>query len=336
MHRIIGGEFAIDCNLLSKNENNIEFQYSSGRSVLYSILLHINRIQKKILVPAYLCDSITRTVIDAGWNYDFYQIDESLHLRIDEDLCSTMEEFDAILLIDYFGVVDLKEDIAEIRKVNANIFIIEDDVQAFYAINESFADFSFTSFRKWFPCPDGAMLCVNNSTKVEACIKKENKWSQYKLAGNLLKEQSDYIDDSIMLSLLDKGEKLLDVGYLSPCSEASRHIFANLDLDAIAKRRKQNAYILHCELEKMSIKHMYADDEIPLFVPVFVDNRDELRSALFAEQIFTPKHWPRMSNELNGMNSLYNTELSLICDQRYDTEDMLKQISVIKNCLKIG
>ena len=79
MHRIIGGEFAIDSRLLSKNENSIELQYSSGRSALYSILMHIKAKNGKILLPSYLCDSITRTVIDAGWMYEFYQVDEFLH-----------------------------------------------------------------------------------------------------------------------------------------------------------------------------------------------------------------------------------------------------------------
>lgn len=336
MQRIIGGEYSIDSKLLSKNENSIELQYSSGRSALYSILMHINGIHKKILLPAYLCDSITRTVIDAGWKLEFYQIDGLLHPVIDKYLCSKIEKFDAILLINYFGMVDLKEDIAKVRKENTDIYIIEDDVQAFYATNESLADFSFTSLRKWFPCPDGAMLHVNNSTKIEPCITIENKWSQYKLAGNLLKEQSDYIDDSIMLSLLDKGEDILDNEYLSPCSEVSRYIFANLDLDKIAHQRKQNAYILHCELEKLGIKHLYSDNGIPLFIPIFVENRDEVRRAFFAEQIFTPKHWPKISDEINGTNSLYDTELSLICDQRYGVEDMMKQIRVLKKFFKIG
>lgn len=336
MHRIIGGEFAIDSRLLSKNEKSIELQYSSGRSALYSILMHIKAKSGKILLPSYLCDSITRTVIDAGWEYEFYQVDECLHPVMDDSFCALLEKYDAVLLLNYFGVVNLQEDIAKIRKENIDIFIIEDDVQAFYTMNESLADCSFTSLRKWFPCPDGAILHANVSAKIEPCIKLENKWSQYKLAGNLLKEQSDYIDDSIMLSLLDKGEELLDDGYLSPCNEASRHIFANLDLGCIAQQRKRNAYILHCELEKLGIRHLYSGKIVPLFIPIFVENRDELRRAFFAERIFAPKHWPKISDELNGTNPLYDTELSLICDQRYDEEDMLKQIGVIKNFLKMG
>ena len=41
---------------------------------------------------------------------------------------------------------------------------------------------------------------------------------------------SDYIDDSIALTLLNKGEEVLDTEYLSPCSEATRSIVTSLDL----------------------------------------------------------------------------------------------------------
>ena len=336
MHRIIGGEFAINSRLLSKNEKSIELQYSSGRSVLYSILMHIKGENKKILLPAYLCDSITRTVIEAGWKYELYQIDKFLYPIIDEFLCSIIDEFDSILLINYFGMIDLKKDITKIRKENTDIYIIEDNVQAFYAMNESLADFSFTSLRKWFPCPDGALLHANDYTKIEPCIKTDNDWAQYKLAGNILKNYCDYLDDDIALALLNKGEELLDNKYLSPCSEATKTIFTSLDLNEIAEKRKKNAKILHEELLNLNIPHLYSEVSVPLFIPIFVENRDELRKAFFSEKIFTPKHWPRISDEINGKNSLYDTELSLICDQRYGAEDMLKQISVLKKFLKIG
>lgn len=329
MHRIIGGEFLIDSKLLSKNKKSIEIQYSSGRSALYSILVHKKGTQKKLLLPAYLCDSITRTVIDVGWEFDFYQLDEFMHPRIDQKLCSKIEEFDAILLINYFGMVDLRNDIERIRKERKDIFIIEDDVQAFYTMNDSMADCSFTSLRKWFPCPDGAMIYMKDSVQIEPCIKMENEWSQYKLAGGLLKEQSDYIDDSIMLSLLNKGEDILDNGYLSPCSKASKKIIANLDLEKIAHQRTQNAKMLHRELEKLGVKHLYSDYGVPLVIPIFIEKREELRNAYFSEQIFTPKHWPKIDN-LCGDSWLYDQELSLICDQRYGIEDMKRQIEVLK------
>lgn len=328
MHKIIGGEFAIDSTLLQDKRESIDLQYSTGRSALYSILMHIGGEHRKILLPEYLCDSITKTVIDAGWEYVFYQLDESLHICVDSKLRN--KEFDAILLINYFGVVNVTKDVEIIRKERKEIFIIEDDVQAYYSLFNTSADFAFTSLRKWFSCPDGAQLYVNKQQQIKPCIAMNNTWSQYKLAGNLLKQHSEYIEDALFLSLLDKGEELLEQGYLSPCSDASKQIIANLNFDKIADQRKHNAKILHYELEKIGIRHLYSDDSVPLFIPIFIDERDELRKSFFSKEIFTPVHWPKTNDCLNGDSNLYNQELSLICDQRYGEIDMMRQIDVIK------
>ena len=52
---------------------------------------------------------------------------------------------------------------------------------------------------------------------------------------------------------------------------------------------------------------------------------------MFKNNIFTPVHWPYESENLNGFieNQLYETELSLICDQRYSLNDMNRQIEVL-------
>lgn len=56
---------------------------------------------------------------------------------------------------------------------------------------------------------------------------------------------------------------------------------------------------------------------------------------MFSNNIFTPVHWPYESNKLNGTikNPLYETEISLICDQRYSLEDMKRQIEVLEKCI---
>ena len=286
-----------------------------------------------VLLPNYLCESITNTVRDSGWEYTFYNINENLH--IDFESIRNTKNYDVIILINYFGMVILNDDINRIREIMPEIIIIEDDVQAFFELNASIADYSFTSLRKWFPCPDGAEIKTTKTLnrKVEL---KDNNWAQYKLAGNVLKNYSDYIDDGIALALLNKGEELLDEEYLSTCSDATNIIFTSLKLNEIANKRKRNAKILHEELLELKISHLYSESSVPLFIPIFVERRDELRKLYFSNGIFTPKHWPRISDEINGTNSLYDTELSLICDQRYGTENMLKQISVLKHFLKIG
>ena len=77
---------------------------------------------------------------------------------------------------------------------------------------------------------------------------------------------------------------------------------------------------------------MYDANKVPFFVPIFINDRNKLRSAMFQNKIFTPVHWPYESNRLNGnkKNKIYDIELSLICDQRYGIDDMKRMIDIIE------
>lgn len=53
---------------------------------------------------------------------------------------------------------------------------------------------------------------------------------------------------------------------------------------------------------------------------------------MFANGIFTPIHWPYISEAMNGKyNTIYSDELSLICDQRYNLSDMDRILGVLAN-----
>lgn len=336
--KIIGGEFAIPHDLMEQNNTALfdevgKYYYSSGRCALYHILKDTeNNLNKKreVLLPDYLCDSITNTVVDANFNYSFYHIKSDLHIDLEcLKLCDLENKI--LLLIDYFGMTDLSLDIDRIKSSAPNIVIVADCVQAYYSIEKYDADYSFSSFRKWFACPDGAIVLKKDSSKMNSFIRDSGIWWQYKYAGNILKEYQEFVDDNIALRLLEKGEEELDKNYLCQWNSTSKKLFLNLDKKEIQRKRKENARYLHKKLVELNIKHVYSDEGTPLFVPIFIDNRDEFRRAFFEEKIYTPKHWPISTKDKNGVNELYDKELSLICDQRYSIEDMEKQIKVIKN-----
>lgn len=339
-NKIIGGEYALSHGVIQAGtksfrewDENRKYFFSSGRCALYAILKDMEQMFTVggVMLPDYLCDSITRTVVDAGWNYSFYHVDCDFHICTDSFAgCASKNK--AILLIDYFGMTDLSADIFKIRSLFTDVIIIADCVQAFYSMEKYDADYCFTSFRKWFSCPDGAMVIKRSSDKMVELELNDGTWWQYKYAGNILKEYQEQVHDSIVLDLLEQGEERLDKDYLCRWNEASRRIFLSLDLKEIEARRKRNAKYLHEQLVKMDVDHLYSECGTPLFLPLLIEKRDDLRKLFFKESIFTPKHWPVLSTELNGSNVLYDKELSLICDQRYTLEDMEKQISVIRNC----
>lgn len=281
------------------------------------------------MLPNYLCDSITQTVIDAGWDYTFYQIKRDFHLDID-CLCVAAQDKKAILLIDYFGMTDLSAEVALIRNKYPSLIIIIDCVQAFFSMEKYDADYSFTSFRKWFPCPDGAWVKKKSTDSMPELILNDGLWWQYKYAGNILKSFQEYVSDSIVLDLLQKGEEKLDKDYLCNWNENSRKFFSSIDTKEIKTIRLKNAKFLHQKLNELGVEHLYSDSGVPLFLPIMLDNRDELRNKFFDENIFAPKHWPKTSERLNGNSNIYDLELSLICDQRYGLDEMMRQIDVVK------
>lgn len=241
----------------------------------------------------------------------------------------------AILLISYFGLVDLNNMIERLRAVYPDMIIIVDDVQNFYGFGKCCDfDYCFSSYRKWFAVPDGAdIICRVKANDIEGFETSSGGYVFYKAAGNLLKNHRELIGDGIALELIEKGEKMMDDDYLYGCSTLSTELLRRTDFENIAQRRKSNAKWLHAGLERLGIQHLYNESKIPMFVPVVLKNRDAVRKRLFASDVFCPIHWPVDDMDLQGDNELYQAELSLICDQRYDEEDMERIIRGIENAM---
>lgn len=340
-NKIIGGEFALSHDLIMLSGYNNEAEekkkngvfFSSGRCALYSIFKDIEHSDgthsREILIPDYLCESIIKTIIDAEWNYAFYHIGNDFHMDFNSKNMIELSK-KAILLIDYFGMTDLSDDINRIRSQCDDVVIIVDCVQAYYSLDKYDVEYRFTSFRKWFPCADGALVLKKKSDSYVDIEMEDVSWAQYKYAGNLLKEYSDVFSDQVILKLLNQGESRLEEHYLCKCSDTGKKIYFSLNLEDISNRRRQNAKYLHEMLDELDIKHLYSENDTPLFIPILLPNRDEIRKEFFRYNIFTPKHWPTSCKMLNDANKLYDMELSLICDQRYTIEDMRRQVGVLK------
>ena len=334
--KVIGGEFKISSAVLQVDSKcDIKPVFSLGRTCFYAISQNIGADELGgILLPDYLCSSVAEVPARLDTPFRHYHINNNFLPDMDSlrNLLDFYGEKWAVLLIAYFGLVDLNDTIIAIRSEFPRTAIIVDDVQNFYGFGQhTDFDYCFTSYRKWFAVPDGADVIKKNGPMQLSCFLEQPAYAQYKAAGNLLKNHGDIIDETVALELLEKGETMMDAEYLYRCSDVSRELFKRIDFDMVQIRRRSNAEILHDGLEKFNIQHLYDGTKTPLFVPIIVPNRDSLRKRLFSEMIFAPVHWPVESKELQSTNELYGTELSLICDQRYDGADMERILHVIKD-----
>ena len=338
---MIGGEFEIRIDDLSDLTRNAEksfpdfYKYSSGRAALYHILSYLRKEKKiyKIMIPDYLCPSIVRTINIMDYDIIFYPLNNLL--QIEKNKFATLyEKGCAILLINYFGIIKIFDQIDYIKSIDCNAVIIEDDVQSFYSfMNEDHdVDFQFSSLRKTFAIPDGGLVKSKHTLK-EAT--QENFFSQYKVSGGILKSlrNLNLFDDDVYLGLLEQGEALIDSDLFSSMSKMAEHLYLKTDFEQVRNIRKENADYLLKGLNELGISSIFIPDEdsVPLFIPLLIEDRNRIRKKMFEHQIFCPVHWPLEGLNLVTGKKMQENELSLIVDQRYNTKDMDLILSMMEN-----
>ena len=335
---MIGGEFPIAVtDVLDAETRHLQstdvYTYSSGRAAMYQILKYLQKGKgiNRILLPDYLCSSVLVPAKTLKLEYEFYPIDEALELEQDA-FSKLFDKTAAVLLINYFGLKDLSNQVAYIRAHDHNAIIIEDDVQAFYEFKKDLngVDFKFTSLRKTFAIPDGGLVKTNhNLPKLDSI----NTFGQYKAAAALLKSMREgNFNDHIYLELFEKGESLIDSELDCGMSPVAQKLYSYVDEERVKVRRLNNAKYLLEQLTKLGIKPIMPliEDHVPLFIPIVLNNRDAVRKAMFKKEIFCPIHWPLEGVDLQRGRIMAETELSLIIDQRYGVKDMDEIIRVLK------
>lgn len=335
---MIGGEFPIAVtDVLNAQNRYFEapdvYSYSSGRAALYQILKFLKQEKgiAKVLLPDYLCSSVLVPVKDLGLEYAFYPINELLVLE-DAAFRSLYAKNTAVLLFNYFGLQDLSYQIKAIRTIDEHAIIIEDDVQAYYEFKKSLdgVDFKFTSLRKTFAVPDGGLVKTKHHLPK---VTTPNTFGQYKTAAALLKSMREgNFNDQIYLELFEKGESLIDSEQECGMSQISEKLYSFMNEDHVRVRRLNNAHYLIAELKKIGIDPLFLleEDHVPLFVPIILKNRDEVRQAMFQKEIYCPVHWPLDGMKINRGEQMSKEELSLIIDQRYGRKEMDAIISILE------
>lgn len=334
--RVIGGEMELHRVPDVKPVLGDYYCYASGRAALYQILANIKLTTEKVWLPDWLCETMIDAVKRTGLDYGFYALGDGLRMDVQRFLerNNSVDERDAIVLVNYFGLTDVEQTIRELRAVGTRSIIIEDDVQALFSFfdDKTSADYRFTSLRKSIASPDGGLVKTNAKMPV---VCSDNSFSKLKLQGAMLKGNGG--EDAEYLRLFEAGEVAMDANYDSKMSEVAGKILAGTNLEETARTRRCNAEYVVDELQKLGITPLAPLDErsVPLFVPITIGDRDEVRRALRQKAIFCPVHWPLRKDMmcLDNGRQMAEKELSLVIDQRYGLDDMSAMIETIKGQL---
>lgn len=244
-----------------------------------------------------------------------------------------------MLIINYFGLIDVEADIREVETVDGDVSVVLDNVQAPFAMSSrSAADVSFTSLRKAFPVPDGG-LAYSKDHKLPD-VSGASRFSQYKIAASFLKNLSrreDFYDDDIYLELYSRAESMIDDDLCHSASPYTMKAYPMLDIETYSLMRRQNAAYLIDGLSRIGLKPCVDIDletVVPLFVPVVLDRRrDEIRKEMFRHRIFCPVHWPVTGHHCSLTRGKYmaDCELSMIIDHRYSIDDMDRILNIVSD-----
>lgn len=326
---------------------------TTGRGALSQILAIINnQIKYKIaLLPDYICDSVIIPFLNAGYNCMFYNINKNLTVNISQLSEITEKNIGVFLHLGYYGFPtnnNLSKIIVKLKRKKT--FIIEDVTHTFFSIYDRYLenDFYFASVRKWFSIPSGGYL---GSVKPFYKIRLPDNNSYVVIREKAMKVKWNYISfgneeyKSTYLDLFKKAEIMMNRdNQVYSIDSNSETILNSIDYHSSLNTRRYNFQELLSGFKSNNlIKPVFYDlpDYVfPLFFPIYINSkyRNALRNYLIEKKIFCPIHWPIpqiiQSYHYPKSNKIYNSILSIPCDQRYTKDDMHRIIKTINSYLK--
>ena len=319
---------------------------SSGRSAIKYVLQTIEKrhlnIEKKAVLPSFTCQTVIQPFLEQGYEVDYYSVDKNLKTSSDAILQKVAEGDASIVLFHrYFGFDTLDARIDnlcdELRKLGK--YTIEDCTQCLYSdIPRADVDFFVGSLRKWMGMPDGGFaVCRNglleNKPHITDKLLEKSKLEAFYTKYKYLYENKGNKDE--MLAMYRKAEGILDCqDEIFAISPISTKIQANINKPYLIKKRTENFNILRNNLKKRIhlLFPSVPQREVPLYFPIFVENRSQLQKYLIENAIYAPIVWPKSGLQsilCDGAENAYNHLLCIPIDQRYDTDDMYRIVEVI-------
>jgi hypothetical protein len=309
----------------------------SGRTAIHFVLMDIQKNNKinTVYFPSYCCQSMLQPFIDVGINIIFYDVRFENGLKFNID---TNQECDIFFAMNYFGFSKGRMDSYIDEFKQRNITIIEDSTHSLLSdkLYNPKSDYIVASLRKWFPIMSGG-LAVKTSKQFEVIPKGVTLKEMVRIRKSAMLQKGRYmnvensIEKPLFLEKYSLANEMLDYDYaLYSIDKESYQILQNLDIDFIMSRRKENSRTLFENLPiSGGFKPFFSELEsgdCPIFIPIIFNSnteRNRLREYLTNNNVYCPIHWPKPTILYeHNTTSIYDSELSLVADQRYEYTDM--------------
>lgn len=320
---------------------------SSGRGAQRLIIDTIkdssNLKSKVALIPPFSCYSVIQPFVNAGFAVETYDVDAQLNTS-PAMLEAAIEKYEPsiVLIHGFYGKNTLKDCEETIQKFSGKIWFIEDRTQTLYSdYSELPVHFVMASLRKWAGLTDGGIAIskkipfrispIDEDVRVVAS-KKEASYLKFFYMTEGQGEKSKFRERYI-----EAEDTLHEEHELYRMSAFSQSIQAHLNLTELKEKRQSNYNYLNDNLgEFRTVKTFFGkmeDKEVPLYIPLLCDKREQLQNALRESDIYAPFIWPKDCESLKVCpiaDYIYDRVICIPVDQRYDLEDMERVVMVIR------
>ncbi len=329
----IGSEFwDIPVGSLSNRlfEDNIVW-FVSGTSALYYVIDDILQKcnAKKAAIPSWCCECMITPFLKRNIQIEYYPVflDDNRTLTCDFSSC---QDVDITLTMHYFGFC------SERRIGKPTGVHIEDVTHSVFSGKWTEAEYYIGSLRKWTGFFTGGFSVAKSKWGYHDNI-VDLDYHYVSLRQNAMEKKKKYIDglsdSKDYLINYNQAEKYLDSYEVMIGDPRDQEKAKLLDIELLRRKRRENAAILMEKLKDYLLFPVMSKNDCPLFVPIILEKekRDRLKRYLISKSIYCPIHWPISSfHVLNKKTKLiYDSELSIVCDQRYSLDDMERIVSEI-------
>ncbi len=322
--------------------------YSLCREAFYDIARSISAANKRVLIPAYTCQTVITPFEEAGWDCEYYGIYKNLRIDVHHLLQLTDVYHPSLVVAHPFFGMDLNnEELATLQAIrDKGIFIVIDLTQCLFSKQKTpFADYIVGSYRKWFPIPDGGFLIQNNKTPhIQQPFEDNVEFTEQELDAMYLRGHYFKLGEQRMKKIsihLSKTADHMVEKDIKPhrMSHIAYQLLLQQDQIKNQKTRIDNYMFLFKHIKESNkvakvcndIKHVTT---APLYFTIYVEDRPTLQHQLAQDAVYAPVIWPVEDGRVlvnEEVNYIYDHLLAIPCDQRYNTDDMQRAVTIINN-----
>lgn len=354
MKKEVGSIFPLSDDVISQAESEQQqytgnrIHYSLCREALCDIAYALDNMAKKVLIPAYTCQTVITPFEEAGWQCEYYAIKKDLRIDL-QYLENAISKHQPSLLVvhPYFGMDLNEEEVATLNGIKEKgVEIVLDLTQCLFSTKQyPFASFIVASYRKWLPIPDGGyLLNQTDSVKITQPEKENEEFTDREIAAMYLRGQyfgnGEQRTKAISIRLNKSADHIADSN-ITPhkMSQVAYNLLVKEDVDKNQKSRFSNYTYLFNNIKvgpKITkvCQNMTDVTTAPLYFTIYVQDRPALQRLLAQDAIYAPVIWPVEDERVlinEEVKHIYDHVLAIPCDQRYDENDMRRAVEIINN-----